>query len=95
MYFGAMGYPLLRAADYPRFDAFIGALTALEETDLLDPQRLERAVSEAERFQTFLIELFEQIGLRDELRDVPFDRRAAAESLKLYLGDQQTHTVRQ
>ena len=36
-YFRAMGYPLLRAADYPRFDAFIGALSALEETDLLDP----------------------------------------------------------
>ena len=94
MYFRAMGYPLLRAADYPRFDAFIGALTALEETDLLDPQRLEPAVAEAERFHTFLTELFEQIGQRDELKDVPFDRRAAAESLKLYLGDQQAHTVR-
>ena len=94
MYFRAMGYPLLRAADYPRFDAFIGALAALEETDLVDPQRLEAAVAEAERFQTFLIELFEQIGQRDELREVPFDRRAAAESLKLYLGDQQAHTVR-
>jgi hypothetical protein len=86
-YFGAMGYPLLRAADYPRFDAFIGALTALEETDLLDPQRLEHAVTEAEQFHTFLSQLFEQIGQRDELKGVPFDRRAAAESLKLYLGD--------
>lgn len=86
-YFGAMGYPLLRAADYPRFDAFIGALTALEETDLLDPQRLEHAVTEAEQFHAFLSQLFEQIGQRDELKGVPFDRRAAAESLKLYLGD--------
>ena len=86
-YFGAMGYPLLRAADYPRFDAFINALTALEETDLLDPQRLEHAVTEAEQFHTFLSQLFEQIGQRDELKGVPFDRRAAAESLKLYLGD--------
>jgi hypothetical protein len=86
-YFGAMGYPLLRAADYPRFDAFISALTALEETDLLDPQRLEHAVTEAEQFHTFLSQLFEQIGQRDELKGIPFDRRAAAESLKLYLGD--------
>lgn len=86
-YFEAMGYPLLRAADYPRFDAFIGALSALEETDLLDPVRLERAVGEAERFHVFLTDLFEQIGLRDELRGVPFDRRQAAEALKLYLGD--------
>ncbi|HVH46092.1 MAG TPA: hypothetical protein VM925_27270 [Labilithrix sp.] len=86
-YFDAMGYPLLRAADYPRFDAFISALSALEETDLLDPARLDRAVREAERFYLFLSELFEQIGLRDELKGVPFDRRQAAEALKLYLGD--------
>ena len=86
-YFEAMGYPLLRAADYPRFDPFLAALHALEETDLLDPPRLERAVAEAESFYVFLTELFEQIGQRDELRGVPFDRRAAAEALKLYLGD--------
>jgi hypothetical protein len=85
-YFGAMGYPLLRAADYPRFDAFIAALTALEETDLLDPQRLERAVGEADQFYEFLSELFERIGQRDELQGVPFDRRGSAEALKLYLG---------
>ena len=86
-YFDAMGYPLLRAADYPRFDSFLAALGALEETDLLDPMRLDRAVAEAERFYLFLSELFEQIGQRDELRGVPFDRREAAETLKLYLGD--------
>jgi hypothetical protein len=86
-YFNAMGYPLLRAADYPRVDAFISALTALQETDLLDPVRLNHAVGEAERFSVFLSDLFEQIGQRDELRGVPFDRRQAAEALKLYLGD--------
>jgi hypothetical protein len=86
-YFDAMGYPLLRAADYPRFDAVLAALSALEETDLLDPVRLEHAVHEAETFYTFLTDLFEQIGQRDELKGIPFDRRAAAEALKLYLGD--------
>ncbi len=86
-YFNAMGYPLLRAADYPRFDAFQEALAALTETDLLDPARLERAVAEAEQFFAFLSALFEQIGQRAELEGVPFDRRAAAEALKLYLGD--------
>ncbi len=84
-YFEAMGSPLLRAADYPRFDAFREAVTALEENDLLDPERLARAVTEAEQFHTFLVELFENIGHRDELLGVPFDRRAAAESLRLYL----------
>jgi hypothetical protein len=86
-YFEAMGYPLLRAADYPRFDVFRAAVTALEETDLLDPDRLGRAVSEAEQFHGFLMQLFEGIGQRDELRGVPFNRRAAAASLRLYLGD--------
>jgi len=54
---------------------------------LLDPVRLDVAVEEAERFRDFLTELFEAIGRRDELTSVPFDRRAAAEALKLYLGD--------
>lgn len=86
-YFRSMGYPLLRAADYPRVDAFIAALSALEEGDLANPLRLERAVDEAGEFYLFLSELFEHIGHRDELRGVPFDRKAAAAALKLYLGD--------
>ena len=85
-YFRAMGYPLLRAADYPRVNAFVSAMTALEETDLLEPSRLSKAIGEAEQFQEFLSNLFESIGRRDELLGVAFDRRAAAEALKLYLG---------
>ena len=87
VYFEAMGYPLLRAADYPRFDAFQAAVSALDEADLLDPERLARATLEAEQFHAFLVALFDGISQRDELRGVPFDRRAAAESLRLYLGD--------
>ncbi len=86
-YFNAMGYPLLRSADYPRIDPFLSALSALSESDLLDPQRLEHAIHEAENFYVFLTELFERIGHRDELKDITFDRRAAAGALKLYLGD--------
>jgi hypothetical protein len=86
-YFRAMGYPLLRTADYPRFDPFLEALSALQEADLLDPVRLARAVDEAAHFYEFLTDLFERIGQREELRDIPFDRRAAASALRLYLGD--------
>ena len=86
-YFRAMGYPLLRTADYPRVDAFLGAMTNLRDTDLLDPVRLVVAVDEAEQFHGFLTELFDAIGRRDELAGVHFDRRAAAEALRLYLGD--------
>jgi hypothetical protein len=86
-YFRAMGYPLLRSADYPRVDAFLEAMASLRDSDLLDPARLDVAVDESERFHGFLTELFEAIGRRDELAGVPFDRRAAAEALRLYLGD--------
>jgi hypothetical protein len=86
-YFRAMGYPLLRTADYPRFDAFMSALSEIEESDLLDGERLATAIDEAEQFHDFLQELFEGICRRDELSGVAFDRRAAAGALKLYLGD--------
>ncbi len=86
-YFQAMGYPLLRQADYPRFDVFIEALSALRESDLTSPERLDDAVAEAEEFTFFLSDLFERISAREELRDQPFDRRAAAMALRLYLGE--------
>ena len=85
-YFQSMGYPLLRAADYPRFDPFLKAIAALQEDDLVDPARLSRSVEECEHFHEYLNDLFTRIGQRDELVDVPFDRRTAAESLRLYLG---------
>jgi hypothetical protein len=86
-YFRAMGYPLLRAADYPRIDLFMAAMTRLEETDLVDPARLEDAIDECVAFHGFLTRLFDDISKRDELSGVPFDRRAAASALKLYLGE--------
>ena len=85
-YFRAMGYPLLRGSDYPRFDAFLSAMAGISDTDLLDPMRLDAAIAEAEAFQTFLVELFDQISNREELADLPFDRKGAAGALKLYLG---------
>jgi hypothetical protein len=86
-YFRAMGYPLLRAGDYPRVDAFMAAIGGLEENDAVDAAKLEAAVAECEAFYLFLVKLFESISQRDELSDVPFDRLAAAKALKLYLGD--------
>jgi hypothetical protein len=86
-YVRAMGYPLLRAADYPRVDAFLGAISKLEDTNFPDPTRLTAAIDEAEQFYVFLSELFDAIGRREELAGVDFDRHAAAGSLKLYLGE--------
>jgi hypothetical protein len=86
-YFQALGYPLLRASDYPRVDAFMAAMSGLEDADLLDPRRIEQAIIESRAFYDFLIALFDDISKRDELKGVAFDRRNAAASLKLYLGD--------
>jgi hypothetical protein len=86
-YFRAMGYPLLRSSDYPRVDAFMTAIGRLEETDLVDPMRLENAIDECLAFHGFLVKLFDDISRRDVLDGLPFDRRAAAAALRLYLGD--------
>lgn len=86
-YFRAMGYSLLRASEYPHFDAFLAAMTLLEAGDTLDTLRVQSAVAECETFYVFLSELFDEIGKRVELGNTPFDRRAAAESLRLYLTD--------
>ncbi|MDX2051924.1 MAG: hypothetical protein SFV15_05985 [Polyangiaceae bacterium] len=87
-YFRAMGYPLLRAADYPRFDAFMAAMESLSDTDLVDQIRLNGAIEECHEFYRFLVELFDEISKREVLENVPFDRREAAGSLRLYLGEQ-------
>jgi hypothetical protein len=85
-YFRAMGYPLLRGSDYPRFDTFLAAMAQLEDSDLFDATRLRRAIEECERFYEFLMDLFGQMSARHELGHAPFDRRGAAEALRLYLG---------
>jgi hypothetical protein len=86
-YFRALGYPLLRSTDYPRFDAFMRAMGRLEDSDLVDPERLQSALAECLAFHGFLQELFDGISRRDILQGVPFDRRGAAAALRLYLGD--------
>jgi hypothetical protein len=86
-YFRTMGYPLLRSTDYPRFDSFLRAMDRLEDTDLVDPSRLEAAIDECVAFHSFLMRLFEDISRRDVLDGIPFDRRAAAAALKLYIAD--------
>jgi hypothetical protein len=86
-YFRAMGYPLLRATDYPHFDAFIAAMGALEDTDLVDPARLRRAVEECSTFYEYLQQLFDDVSRRDVLRGVPFNRRDAATALRLYIAN--------
>jgi hypothetical protein len=87
VYFRAMGYPLLRATDYPRFESFVREVEQVREEDLVDPLRLNALLSGAEEFHSFLNDLFQAVCRREELVDSPFDRRGAAVALKLYLGE--------
>lgn len=79
-HFKAIGYQLARRSDYAHLDRF---LDALRDAPTHDVSQLRR---ECREFYAYLGELFAQIGQRAELHDVPFDKREAAEHLRLYLG---------
>ena len=85
-HFRAIGYQLVRSADYERLDPFMAALEELSDVDLVDPQRLRSAVKECARFYRFLEQLFSEVSQRSELKDRTFDRHSATETLKIYLG---------
>lgn len=86
-YFKSMGYPLLRAGDYERFDSFLTAMGQLRDADLANPVQLVTAIDECVAFHGYLEDLFHQISKRRELAGVAFDRRKAATALKLYIGE--------
>jgi hypothetical protein len=85
-HFRAIGYQLVRSHDYERLDPFLKALDELRDVDLVEGARIKSAIEEGVAFSDFLGELFERVSNRAELRGVPFDRQAAAEMLKIYLG---------
>lgn len=85
-HFRAIGYQLVRSSDYDRLDPFLHSIEALRDADLLDPTRLETAVDECQSLFAYLQGLFGQISQRAELQRVPFDKKSAAETLKIYLG---------
>ena len=84
-YFRSMGYQLLRYSDYDRFDRFIHLVDRLKGGDVLEVQRLEHVVTSCEDFHYFLNQTFEAVGNRKELKGIPFDRKEAARTLKLFL----------
>ena len=85
-HFRAIGYQLVRASDYSHLDRFLAALDSLRDVELLDPRRLRGAIDECIAFYGFLDELFRNVSRRAELQGVPFDKKRAAETLKIYLG---------
>jgi len=85
-HFRAIGYQLVRHSDYGHLDRFLTELEALRDVDLLEPGRLAIAVEECARFHEYLETLFAKISLRGEIANIPFDKRAAAETMRIYLG---------
>ena len=67
--------------------ACAGTANGLGDQDLLVPARLDAAVVECHSFHAYLRQLFDDLSHRQCLEDVPFDGRAAAAALRLYLGD--------
>ncbi len=84
-HFRAIGYQLVRSSDYDRLDRFLATLEDLRDVDLLDPARLEQAVEECRAFFQYLEMLFVQVSRRAELRGAAFDKKAAADTLRIYL----------
>jgi hypothetical protein len=85
-YFKSMGYQLLRYSDYAAFNEFMAMVERLRDGDVLDVQRLAEVTATCDAFNGYLEGMFEAIGRRAELGDVPFDKRDAARTLKLFLG---------
>lgn len=85
-HFRAIGYQLVRLSDYERLDPFIAALEALRDVDLLDRARMQVAVGECRELHAYLEQLFGQVSRRAELAGSPFDKKDAAEALRVYLG---------
>ena len=86
VHFRALGYPLLRGQRYERLDAVLVALDQLREIDLVGPEGVRAAVDELHRLFEFLEGLAAEIGQRPELGGRGLDRRAAKDTLRIYLG---------
>lgn len=85
-HFRAIGFQLVRLSDYARLDRFMSAIEGLRDVDLLERGKLAAAARECHSFYEYLDGLFGEISKRRELQKRPFDKRAAAETLRVYLG---------
>ena len=61
-------------------------LPLVQQLGVLEVQRLPQVISECENFAVFLEQMFEAVNKREALKDLPFDRKDAARTLKLFLG---------
>ena len=86
-YFRSLGYHLLRHSNYDQFDEFIFLLDRLKGGDVLQVQRFSNVLEACEDFQNFLELSFEALDKQKDLQGIPFDRKDAANTLKLFLSN--------
>jgi hypothetical protein len=86
-YFRSLGYQLVRHSNYDQFDDFIFLLDRLKGGDVLQVQRFSNVVEACEDFQNFLQLSFESLDDQQELKGIPFDRKEAAITLKMFLSN--------
>ncbi len=86
-YFRSLGYQLVRHSNYDQFDEFIFLLDRLKGGDVLQVQRFSNVVEACEDFQNFLQLSFESLDDQHELKGMPFDRKEAAITLKMFLSN--------
>ena len=84
-YFRSFGVRMLRDLPYQRRTALEGVVEAVAASDVVGSERLDELVAEVEPFRELLLGVHESLEQSPELVDLPFDRREAAETLRLYL----------
>jgi hypothetical protein len=84
-HFERMGRTLAVESEYPQTDRMTHALLALREKDYVMPTQLTAAAVECETFGAWLRDHVEKVGRREELRALPLDRGAAAETLRAHV----------
>jgi hypothetical protein len=84
-YFRDLGYHLLRSSKYARFTEFMDQIEGLSATPVHDQDTIEAFVRECASFRSHLDAAFETMSASLVLQGTPFDKRAAAETLRLYL----------
>lgn len=85
-YYRVLGEALAQETDHPRAEPLALALAQLRDADWGDGPRLAAAVEECEAFCAHLTGVIERMGQREELKGMPFDKAAAGETLRMYLG---------
>ncbi len=84
-YFRNFGHRAVRAAGYLELEAYESLAARVVESDSDRPELLDELFRRSAELQDFVLHSIEELSACPELESKPFDRRHAADSLRLYL----------